>query len=46
MSIGRQKDNLRSPNVLLWAVAVGHHRLKLIALGGISKRIDLSDLIH
>jgi hypothetical protein len=34
MSIGRQKDNLRSPNVLLRAVAVGHHRFKLTAVGG------------
>jgi hypothetical protein len=44
MSIGRQKDNLRSPNVLLWAVAVGHHRLKLIALGG--TQLNVRSLVH
>ena len=30
MTIGRQKHNLRSPNVLLRAIAVSHHRLKLV----------------
>ena len=33
-AIGSQKNDFRSPNVLLWAVAVGHHRLKLLAVGG------------
>jgi len=44
MSIGRQKDNLRTPNVLLWAVAVGHHRLKLTALGGTQSNVR--SLVH
>ena len=44
MTIGRQKHNLRSPNVLLWAVAVGHHRLKLAAVGG--TQLNVGSLVH
>ena len=42
--IGRQKNNLRSPNVLLWAVAVGPHRLKLAAVGGTQSNVR--SLVH
>ena len=41
MTIGRQKHNLRPPNVLLRAVAVGRHRLKLAAVGG-----TVGSLVH
>jgi hypothetical protein len=34
MTIGRQKHHLRSPNVLLRAVAVSDNRFKLVAVGG------------
>jgi hypothetical protein len=43
VSIG-QKDNPRSPNVLLWAVAIGHHRLKLTAVGGTQSNVR--SLVH
>ena len=41
MTIGRQKHNLRPPNVLLRAVAVGRHRLKLAAVGGTQSNVGL-----
>jgi hypothetical protein len=44
MIIGRQKHNLRSPDVLLQAVAVGHHRLKLAAVGGAQSNVR--SLVH
>src|ERR1700731_4597206 len=44
MTIGRQKHNLRPPNVLLRAVAVGRHRLKLAAVGGTQSNVG--SLVH
>ena len=44
MTIGRQKHNLRPPNVLLRAVAVGRHRLKLAAVGGTPSNVG--SLVH
>ena len=44
MTTGRQKHNLRSPDVLLRAVAVGHHRLKLAAVGGTQSNVR--SLVH
>src|ERR1700722_4034808 len=44
MIIRRQKHNLRSPDVLLRAVAVGYHRLKLPAVGGIQPNVG--SLVH
>ncbi len=43
-TIGSQKDDTRSPNVLLRAVAVGYHRFKLGALGGAQS--DIRSLVH
>src|ERR1700733_3343269 len=44
MTIGRQKHNLRPPNVLLRAVAVGRHRPKLAAVGGTQSNV--ASLVH
>ena len=44
MTIGRQKHNLRSPDVLSRAVAVGHHRLKLLAVG--DTQLNVGSLVH
>src|SRR5436190_9646742 len=42
-TVGRQKNYFRSPNVLLRAVAVRHHRFKLAALG--SAQSDIRSLV-
>ena len=44
MTIDRQQDNLRAPNVLLRAVAVSHHRLKRAAVGG--TQLNVRSLVH
>jgi hypothetical protein len=44
MTIGRQKHNLRSPNALLRTVAVSHHRLKLVPVGG--TQLNVGSLVH
>lgn len=43
-TVGRQKNDFRPPNVFLWAVAVGHHRFKLAAVGGAQS--DICSLVH
>jgi hypothetical protein len=43
-AIGRQKNDLRSPDVLLRAVAVRHHRFKLAPVG--SAQSDIPSLVH
>jgi hypothetical protein len=43
-TIGRQKHNLRSPDVLLRAVAVGHHRLKLPTVS--DTQLNVGSLVH
>ena len=43
-TIGGQKNDFRSPNVLLWAVAVRHHRFKFAAVG--SAQSDIPSLVH
>jgi len=43
-TIGRRKNVFRPPNVFLWAVAVGHHRFKLAAVGGAQS--DICSLVH
>src|SRR5262245_11809251 len=44
MTIGRQKHNLCSPNVLLRAVAVSDNRFKLVAVGG--TQLNVVSLAH
>jgi len=44
MSIGPQKNNLRPPNVLLRAVAVGDNRLKLLPFEG--TQLNVGSLMH
>src|SRR6516164_2587085 len=44
VTIGRQKNDLCSPNVLLRAVAVSHHRFKLAAVGGAQSNVPA--LVH
>jgi hypothetical protein len=43
-TIGRQKHNPCPPNMLLRAIAVGDHGLKLAAVG--SAQLDLRSLVH
>jgi acyl-CoA synthetase (AMP-forming)/AMP-acid ligase II len=43
-TIGRQKDDLCPPNVLLRAIAVGDHGLKLATVG--SAQLDVRSLVH
>jgi hypothetical protein len=42
--IGRQKDDLCPPNVLLRAVAIGDHGLKLVTVG--STQLNVRSLVH
>ena len=44
MTIGRQKHDLRSPNVLLRAVAVSESRFKLVAVG--ATQLNVGSLVH
>ncbi len=44
MTISCHKNNLRSPNVLLRAVAVSANRLKLVAVGG--TQLNVGSLVH
>ena len=43
-TIGGQKNDFRPPNVLLRAIAVGHHCFKLGAVGGAQS--DIRSLVH
>src|SRR6478609_3176149 len=43
-TISRQKDDLCPPDVLLRAIAVGDHRLKLAAVG--SAQLEFRSLVH
>jgi hypothetical protein len=43
-TIGRQKDDLCPPNVLLRAIAIGDHGFKLATVG--SAQLDIRSLVH
>ena len=44
VTVGRQKDDLCPPNVLLRAIAVGNHCFKLAAVSGVQS--DIRSLVH
>ena len=43
-TIGREKDDLCPPNVLLRTVAIGNHGLKLVTVG--AAQLDVRSLVH